>query len=100
MDIEAGAESEFYADEFETDHEDNLESEVTRNKSLLPGSCSAKQHVLVLPCPRPAEHHVLEDTSSMIEFVMMCSSLPADPASTNVDQGFLISVANWERRST
>ena len=42
MDIEAVAESEFYADEFEIDYEDNLESKVTCNKSLLPGLCSAE----------------------------------------------------------
>ena len=99
MDTEAGVESEFYADEFETDDEDNLESEVTR-KSLLPGPRSAKQHVPVLPGPRPAEHHVSEDTASMIEFDMMRSSPPADPASATVDQGFLTSAANWERGST
>ncbi len=42
IDTEAGAESEFYANEFEMDYEDNLESKVTRNKSLLPGLHSAK----------------------------------------------------------
>ncbi len=42
IDIEAGAEDEFYADEFITNHEDNLKSEVTCNKSLLPSLYSAE----------------------------------------------------------
>ncbi len=85
MDTEAGAESEFYPVEFETDHKDNLESKVTRNKSLLPGFCPAEQHVSVLPSPRPAEHHVPKDTTSIIEFHIMHSSPLADPASSTVD---------------
>ncbi len=100
MDIKAGAESEFYADEFKTDHEDNLKSKVTCNKSLLPGLCSAEHHVSVLPSPRPAEHHIPEDTVSMIEFDMMRSSPLVNPTSATVDQGFLTSAANWEREST
>lgn len=61
MDIEADVESEFYGDEFETDYEDNIEFEVAGNKSLLPGPCSA-------------EHHIPEDTASMIEFNIMRSN--------------------------
>ncbi len=95
MDIEAVTGSEFYADEIETDHEDNLESKITCNKSLLPDPCSAKQHILVLSDLCPAEHHVPKDNTSMIEFDMMRSSLPANPASATVDQRFLISTANW-----
>ena len=39
MDTEAGVESEFQRDEFETDHKENFEFEVVGNKSLLPGPC-------------------------------------------------------------
>ncbi len=99
IDTEAGAENEFYADEFETHHEDNLESEVTHNKSLLPGPRSAEQHVPMLPGPCPAEYHVPEDIASMIEFDIMRSSPPANPVSATIDQGFLSSAVNWERRS-
>ncbi len=100
MDIEIGAKSEFYADEFETNHDDNFKSEVTCNQSLLPGPHTAEQHFPVLPGPRLAEHHVPEDTASMIEFDIMLSSSPTDPISVTVDQGFLTSAANWERKST
>ena len=63
------------------DYEDNIELEVTRNKSLLPG-------------PRSAEYHVLEDIVGMIEFNMMRSSPTAKPASVTFDQEFLMSAAN------
>lgn len=42
MDIEAGAESEFNANKFETNYEDNLEFKVTYNKLLLLGPHSTK----------------------------------------------------------
>lgn len=56
MDIKASTESKFCADGFETDYEDNLESKVTCNESLLPGFYSAKQYVPVLLGLRSAEH--------------------------------------------
>ena len=37
IDTEIGAESEFYMDKFEMDHEDNFVSKITCNKSLLSG---------------------------------------------------------------
>lgn len=39
MDTEVNVKSGFYTDEFEIDHENNLESKVTYNKLLLPGLC-------------------------------------------------------------
>ncbi len=36
----------------------------------------------------------------MVEFDMMQSSPPTDPAAATIDQGFLTSAANWERGST
>ena len=85
MNTEASVESEFYMEEFETDNEDNLESKVTRNKSLLPGLKSTKKHVLVFPGPRPAEYHISEDTVSMIKFDMMHFSPLANPTSATID---------------
>ncbi len=100
MDTEAGVESEFYVDEFETDHKDNFESKVTRNKSLIPGRCSAEQHVPILLGPRLAEHHVPKNTASIIELNMIHSSLPANSVSATIEQRFLTSMVNWEYRST
>ena len=96
IDIEAGTESEFYVDEFETDYKDNFESKVICNKLLLPGLCSTEQYVLVLPSPYSAKHYVPEDIASMIKFDMMHSSLLANSASTIIDQEFLTSAANEE----
>lgn len=94
MDTEAGVENEFYMDEFEMDHEDNLESKIICNKLLLPGFCSAEPYVPILLGLHSAKHHHLEDNASMIKFDMICFSLPADPISATVNQIFLISVAN------
>lgn len=94
MDTKASAKSEFYTDEFETDYEDNLESEVICSKSLLPGLRSAEQHVLVLLDPYSAQHHVPKDTASMIEFDMMHFSPLTNSASTIVNQQFLMNAAN------
>lgn len=85
IDTETGSESQFYVDEFKTDHEKNLESKVTCNKLLLPSPWSAKQCVLVLPSPCSAEYYVLEDMASIMEFDIMHSSLPFDPISATVD---------------
>ncbi len=85
IDTETGTESEFYADEFETDYEDNLDSKVTCNKSLLLGPRSAKQHDPVLPDSNPAKHHVPEDTTRMIEFDMIRSRSPANLISAIVN---------------
>lgn len=102
MDTEAGVETTIndyrdnesetethYGDEVETDYGDSedIDLEITRNNTSLPG-------------PRSAENPVPEDTASMIEFDMMRSSPPADPAAATIDQGFLTSAANWERGST
>lgn len=99
MDIEASTKSEFYVDEFETDHKDNLESEITCNKSLLSGSCSAEQHILVLSDLCLAKHHVLKDIISIIEVDMMRSSPLGDSTSVTVDQKFLTNAVSWECRS-
>lgn len=72
MDIEANVESEFWGDEFETDYEDNIKFEVAGNKSLLPGPCSA-------------EHYILKDITSMIEFNIIRSSPLAKPVFATVD---------------
>ena len=87
MDTESSVESEFYSNKFITDYKDNIEFEVASNKSLLLDS-----HL--------AEHHILEDNKSKIEFNIMCSGLPAKPAFAIIDQRFLTSTANWERWST
>lgn len=42
MDTKISTPSEFYTDEFETDYKNNLESEVTCNKLLLPSLCLAE----------------------------------------------------------
>lgn len=42
MDTKISTPSEFYIDEFETDYKNNLKSEVTYNKLLLPSFCLAK----------------------------------------------------------
>ncbi len=85
IDIEVGAESDFYTNEFETDHKNNLESKFTHNKSLLPGSCLAEQHIPVIPGCHSAEHHVLEDIASIIKFDMIYSGPSADPTSATID---------------
>lgn len=69
------------------DNKDNLNFEVASNNTLLPG-------------PRSAKNPVQEDTASMVEFDMMLSSPPANPAASTIDQGFLTSAVNWEHRST
>lgn len=67
IDIKAGTESDFYTNEFETDHKDNFESKIIWNKSLLLIFRLAVQHILILPEPLLAKHHDPEDTTSMIE---------------------------------
>ena len=86
INIEAGVESEFYKDEFETNHRKNFKFEVPGNKWLLSGFCSFK-------------HNFLEDNASIMKFNMMYSSLLAEPGSATVDQEFLTSAANWEGKS-
>lgn len=81
IDIETGIESK-------TDYEDleDLELEITSNNTLLLDSRSAKDLVL-------------EDIASMVEFDMIRFSRSADPIATTIDQEFLTSTANWERKS-
>lgn len=87
-DIESETKSH-YGDEVETDYGDfeDIDLKITRNNTLLPG-------------PRLAETSVSEDTASIVEFDMMRSSPPADIATATMEQGFLVSAANWEHGST
>lgn len=76
-------------DEVEIDYADfeDINLETTSNNTLLPGLYSAK-------------NLVPEEITSMVEFDMMQSSSPANPATTTIDQEFLRSVANCERGNT
>lgn len=85
IDTQGSAKSEFYMDKFAIDHEDNLESEVTCNMSLLLSFCLAGQHILVLPGLRLTKHYVLEDIANIIKFDIMCFNLLADQISTTID---------------
>lgn len=97
----AGVENNIYTNEFETDYKDNLESKITYNKLLLPGFCFAKQYILVtLLGPCLAEYHVPKGIVDMIQFDMMHYSPLDNLAFVIVNQGFLMSIANWERKST
>lgn len=87
MDTETGVKNEFYSDKFKTNSDNNLEFEVAGNKSLLPSfydefktnhNDNLKVEVTgnksLLPSPCLAEHNILENIASMIEFNMICSS--------------------------
>lgn len=82
MDTETGVKSKMDYEDLE-----DLDLAITSNNTLLPG-------------PRSAKDPVPEDTASMVEFDMMRSSPPADPATVTIDQEFLTSVANCEHGST
>lgn len=99
MDTKTGAINKFYINKFEIDHKDNLRYKVTYNKSLLPGSHLVKQYIPILSDFCLAEYYVLKDTANIIEFDMIYSSPPANPTFI-INQKFLISMANWERRNT
>lgn len=94
MDFEVNAESNFYTDEFKTDYENNLDSEVTYNKSLLSGLCSDAYHVLMLPSTYQVEYYVPENTADIIEFDMIHSSPLTNLVLATIDQRFLTSAAN------
>lgn len=81
IDIEAGIESEFYNNKFETDYKNNFESKITHNKSLLLGFYLTKLYVL-------------ESIANMLEFDMTHSGPPANLVFATVNKEFLTSVVN------
>lgn len=76
-----------YEDENETDYGDfeDVDLQIIRNNTLLSP-------------PRSAKNPVLENRISMVEFDIIQSSPPADPAAI-INQGFLSNGANWKRKS-
>lgn len=97
-DTKAGVKSEFYGNEFETDSNNNLEVEVDDNKSYLPGprnefetnfnnnlevEVAGNKSLLISTCL--VEYNIPEDTKSMIEFNIICSSPLAKLVSATID---------------
>lgn len=72
MDTEAGIKSKFYSNEFKANNKNNIKFKIASKMSLSLSLCSA-------------EHHILEDIASMIQFNIIRSSSTAKPVSAFVN---------------